>query len=140
MINKVIFLLGASCLIGTGCSAIDLSDKPMEGYQFVVEKPYTGSGGGSFKYYIAPESKHEEVVLSKGSVTQQVESIRFTVVSVAKAYPHGGVKYYVEGYGCNQAPGTVISKRNTSSQDWDPRFQITPYGTPAWHIWNAVCK
>ncbi|GHA71942.1 hypothetical protein GCM10009007_11090 [Formosimonas limnophila] len=127
----------------TGCAAISeniLQDKPSAGYEPVVEIAYKGSGGGMFKYYIAPESKYEHKIDSINSVHKNIETTTVMVVSVAKSFPHGGVQYYTKGYACMQQPGTTFTKRTQSSKDWDPRFQIAPFGTADWHIWKTICN
>lgn len=138
---RFFYLVVAVLLVG--CSAISeniLQDKAGAGYELLVEIPYKGSGGGSFKYYIAPESKYEQNIDSVSPVHKTVQTTKVMVVSVAKAYPHGGVKYTTNGYACDQPPGTTFTKRTQTSKDWDPRFEIAPFGTANWHIWKAVCK
>ncbi|TDR32982.1 hypothetical protein DFR44_10131 [Hydromonas duriensis] len=105
-----------------------------------MEVPYNGSGGGAFKYYIAPESKYEHRIDSVNPVNRGVDTVKVMVVSIAKSFPHGGVEYFTKAYACSQQPGTTFTKINKASNDWDPRFQISPYGTVDWRIWNNVCK
>lgn len=128
-------LIGMSLL--TSCAYVDSSDNPMEGYVFVVERAYKGAS--SYKYYVAPESKSKIKLITKAPVTNTLETIDLTTVSIGKAWPQGGVKYYTEGFACNLEPGTVVPKKS-DSDDWDIRYEIAPYGTVDWKIWKFVCE
>lgn len=124
-----------ACLL-TSCAYVDASDSPMDGYVFVVSRAYKGTS--SYKYYVAPESKSKVKLISRAPVTDALETIDLTTVSIAKAWPQGGVKYYTSGFACDLDPGTVVPKKS-DSDDWDVRYEMAPYGTVDWRIWKFVC-
>ncbi len=129
-------VVGAT-LVLSSCAYVDSSDHPIDGYVLVATKPYRGAS--SFKYYVAPESKAKIKLQSRSPVTNQVETIDLTTISIGKAYPQGGVKYFVEGYACDLDAGTFVPKKSNSS-DWDSRYQTEAYGTVTWKIWKYVCN
>ena len=139
---NLIILIYIAFLVAS-CASAYKSDIPTAGYEYITSTPYEPKNKatithGSFKYYVAPKSKAKIKLDTRNDLTGNIEQINLTTISVAKAWPHGGVRYYVQGFACDLEAGTYVPKKGNSN-DWDNRFQTEPYESVTWNIWKYVC-